>query len=293
MNAFSKELDSWIEALQEVNRLRVWSLVVTVFGDSVLPMGGSISASSLQELLQRLGVSHGAMRTALSRLAADDWVTSTRNGRSSSYTLSQSAKAQALQAEDRIYPAPASLEGLPLWLAVLPLDREGAWPEMTERLVRKGFASVTSGLLAIQSDDKPVPDADILFVHSEDTAIPDWLRQRLGPRDINASYRELRRRIASLARHASGSISAMDAIAARTLMVHEWRRIVLRHARFDAACLPSSWEGKACRDEFERLYRSLHAPCVKWLLGREEFAAGSVDRLASRFGGLGILEQAG
>ena len=69
-----------IETLTADGRLRVWSLVITVFGDSVEPRGGTISTARLGRLLGRIGVGSGALRTALSRLAGDGWVTAQRKG---------------------------------------------------------------------------------------------------------------------------------------------------------------------------------------------------------------------
>ena len=72
-----------IASLHAQGRLRVWSLVITAFGDLVQHRGGEISLARLGRLLGRIGVEQGALRTALSRLARDGWVLSTRRGRAS------------------------------------------------------------------------------------------------------------------------------------------------------------------------------------------------------------------
>ena len=64
-------LDPVITALHAESRLRVWSLVITVFGDCVQHRGGAISTARLGRLLGRIGVEPGALRTALSRLGRD------------------------------------------------------------------------------------------------------------------------------------------------------------------------------------------------------------------------------
>ena len=48
-------------------RLKTWSLIVTVFGDAILPRGGSVAAGTLGEIMEAMGVEAGAMRTAISR----------------------------------------------------------------------------------------------------------------------------------------------------------------------------------------------------------------------------------
>ena len=54
-----------IAALRGEERLRVWSLIITVFGDAIVPRGGRIPLQALQEILARLGIEPGAVRTAL------------------------------------------------------------------------------------------------------------------------------------------------------------------------------------------------------------------------------------
>ena len=74
-------LEPLITSLHAEGRLRVWSLVVTVFGDAVQHRGGRIATLRLQHLLERVGVEAGALRTALSRLTSDGWVVRDREGR--------------------------------------------------------------------------------------------------------------------------------------------------------------------------------------------------------------------
>ncbi|MEH6752122.1 MAG: PaaX family transcriptional regulator, partial [Paracoccaceae bacterium] len=99
-------LDPVITALHAESRLRVWSLVITVFGDCVQHRGGAISTARLGRLLGRIGVEPGALRTALSRLGRDGWVDSERTGRLSHYRLSPSGLARFTEATSRIYAAP-------------------------------------------------------------------------------------------------------------------------------------------------------------------------------------------
>ena len=56
-----------INTLRAEGRLRVWSLVITAFGDLVQHRGGAVSSARLNVLLGRIGVEPGALRTALSR----------------------------------------------------------------------------------------------------------------------------------------------------------------------------------------------------------------------------------
>ncbi|MGB3316956.1 MAG: hypothetical protein WBB85_21405, partial [Albidovulum sp.] len=96
-------LSPLIAALHAEGRLRVWSLVITIMGDVAQPHGGRIPASVLQSILGRLGVEPGALRTAVSRLVADGWLTRERRGRISHYALSPRGLTEYGPAAARIY----------------------------------------------------------------------------------------------------------------------------------------------------------------------------------------------
>lgn len=74
-----------------------------LFGDMVLPRGGSIGLPTLLSLFHAMDVGSGTVRTALSRLSADGWVERTRIGRNAYYCLSSRGTALSRDAEPRIY----------------------------------------------------------------------------------------------------------------------------------------------------------------------------------------------
>jgi len=60
-------------------------------------------------------------------------------------------------------------------------------------------------------------------------------------------------------------LTPLEAIAARTLLVHEWRRIVLRDPGLPERLLPRDWPGAATRDLARGIYRALAGPSEAWL----------------------------
>src|SRR5690606_31675237 len=123
--------------LQAAQRLSAWSLIVSFLGDAIGPRGGVVSAGAVQNVMGRLGIGHGAVRTAVSRLSADGWIERTREGRNGFYRLAPDVAGTVLSAERRIYAAssllpadtPRSLivAASPLPDAVLPdLESAGA-----------------------------------------------------------------------------------------------------------------------------------------------------------------------
>ena len=100
---------------------QVWSLIITFFGDAVLPRGGRVAARAVTEVMTRIGVEEGAVRTAFSRLVSDGWVERSREGRAAFYRLAEDGRAPFEEASRLIYAAPR--RGAPeLALAVAPPD---------------------------------------------------------------------------------------------------------------------------------------------------------------------------
>src|ERR1700752_3019126 len=53
---------------------RTGSIVITVFGDAIVPRGGSVWLGTLLEFFATIDIDSGVVRTAMSRLAADGWL---------------------------------------------------------------------------------------------------------------------------------------------------------------------------------------------------------------------------
>ena len=77
-----------IEHLHAQGRLRVWSVIVTILGELAEPEGGEISMSALLELCAALEIEPPAVRTAMSRLSKDGFVSGRRLGRQAFYRFS-------------------------------------------------------------------------------------------------------------------------------------------------------------------------------------------------------------
>src|SRR5437764_11885759 len=82
---------------------RTGSIVVTVFGDAILPRGGSVWLGTLLEFFTGLDIDGGVVRTAMSRLAADGWLERNRVGRNSFYRLAGKGRRTFNAATQHIY----------------------------------------------------------------------------------------------------------------------------------------------------------------------------------------------
>jgi phenylacetic acid degradation operon negative regulatory protein len=61
------------------------------------------------------------------------------------------------------------------------------------------------------------------------------------------------------------AIADADAFAARILLIHHYRRVVLRDPLLPAALLPKNWPGRAARELCGDIYRRLLPSSEQWL----------------------------
>lgn len=214
-------LASQITALHAQGRLRVWSMVITVFGDLVQHRGGQISTARLGAILGRVGVEQGTLRTALSRLGRDGWVHSQRVGRTSHYRLSAQGLARFATATTRIY-APPRNQPVKRWAIALSFGPGG---RQEARLSPAGEVA-----------DEAAGAADCL-VSGELQHISDAYRASLLSDEHRGALAALASDIAALNR--ADMSTPLDAAAARVLLIHRWRRIVLRFGEIPFGLMPA------------------------------------------------------
>ena len=82
---------------------RVWSLLVTIFGELAQDQNAEISGQTLRDLLDVIGVRPEAMRVALHRLRNEGWIDSRKTGRRSDYFLTPLGLTESMAASPLIY----------------------------------------------------------------------------------------------------------------------------------------------------------------------------------------------
>jgi len=272
-------LDVLIERFHAGERLRVWSFLITVFGDAIVPRGGMVGLAALQEITDRIGISPGALRAALSRLAKDGWVERARHGRRSYYRLTPESAATFADAARRFYaPGPPAWTGG--WSVAIAPDESGPDRERRETaLAGAGFLKLSTGVF-LRPQTEPGTDKETdtgndpqaggsdLFTLRTDTAEPPgWVRETLSDAEVGAAYAALCETLAPLAGSLGneGSLPPLDAMVARALLIHDWRRIVLRDKDLPEKIRPDGWPGDATRALVRALYASLLEPSERWL----------------------------
>lgn len=281
-----------LTALQASQHLSAWSLIVSFLGDAIGPRGGVVSASTLQSLMQRLGIGHGAVRTAVSRLAAEGWIERSREGRNSFYALSGDVGETVLSAERRIYAASSLLPAdtpKSLVIAADPLSAASLRVLQTVGALQLApqvvlcFASATDLPAGLRLPGATVADAPALV---PGTAMIEQLAKARHVAEIEA-LRQAYLPVSAALYHARAP-SPEDSMALRCLMIHEWRRMALRVLAIPADLVQPDDSEPETRALVASIYAHVLAPSEAWLDGNATTPSGPLPspdaRLAQRFG---------
>jgi phenylacetic acid degradation operon negative regulatory protein len=288
---------------------RAGSLVVSVFGDAVVPHGGAIWLGTLIRWLGRFGVNERAVRTAVQRLAADEWFRSETVGRMSRYSLTRASRHRFADAERRIYAAtPPAWDGA--WSIVVLGPMRVALRDSARRELRwHGFGELSPSVLL-----HPSADLDELALALRDLRLDGKavvlragaeerlegarrpLRELVASawdlRDLEREYGSFVRRFRPIVdRLSAGSSATPDAcFRLRILAVHEYRRILLRDPELPAELLPDGWAGAEARRVCAALYRRVEGTAAAYVVESGRMAGGVPPKPAEfyfrRFGGL-------
>ncbi|CUH39015.1 Transcriptional repressor PaaX [Jannaschia seosinensis] len=226
-------MDDPIQLLTGGQVPRVWSVLVTIFGDLATAPGRRLSGAELRALVAPMGIRPEALRVALHRLRGDGWLEAERQGRETSHALTPRALAESRMAARRIYAAEASKS------LFLVLAEPGT-------ALHNDVTPVTAQIgLACRGGTERIP-----LDH-----VPNWIRAKICPPEQVAAMADLLQRM-----RAVDPACTPDPVALRIVLVHEWRRAILRLPDLPDRAFAAAWPGAAARGVFHELLTELPRP---------------------------------
>jgi phenylacetic acid degradation operon negative regulatory protein len=254
---------------------RTWSIIVTVFGDAILPRGGAVSLSALLTFFRSLDIGDGVVRTAMSRLASDGLIERQKVGRNSYYALAAKGRTMFSEAAARIYAdRPPSFAG---YLDLVPATTAAE----REKLEAAGFAAVAPGLWVAPGGRALAPPGLLRLQASGEPQTLRELAARAWPlAETGAAYARFLAAFAPLADalDAGVAFSDLEAFTARILLVHEYRRIALRDPFLPEALLAPDWPGAAARTLCAAIYARVLDASERWLDAEAPDANGEATK---------------
>ncbi|MDX1405349.1 MAG: phenylacetic acid degradation operon negative regulatory protein PaaX [Woeseiaceae bacterium] len=299
--------DKLLDEFRSRPTIRAGSLIITVFGDAIAPRGGTVWIGSLINALSAFGVSERLVRTSVFRLVRDDWLDVDQVGRRSYYRLTDEGARRFEQATRRIYGEPRqSWTGD--WCLVLLTGLEAEHRELLRKeLGWQGFAAISSNLLAHPSHSSTELERtlksldlerDVVVMQgrtlgkNQDAAMRALVHKSWNLDEIDRHYESFIAQFRPVWRavEKTSACKPQAAFEIRTLMIHEYRRTLLRDPLLPAEMLPPGWHGTAAYQLCRNLYRLVYRQADDYLTAGFETADGPLPPPAPeffrRFGGL-------
>lgn len=284
-----------IAKLQRGLALRANSVLITVYGDVMAQRGQAVWLGSLIQLADLFGLSARLVRTSAFRLTAGDWLTCTRLGRRSFYALTDAGLQRVQHAERRIYDFKLHewdgrwtlvmvAAGLPASVR-LHLKRELRW---------EGFGELSPNVLAHPRASHPsLKDIirtagavdQVMVLNAE--SIADYSSKPLQTvmhatfklDQVEAAFRQFVARFEPMLQQAT-DLSPAEAFFVRTLLIHEYRKVLLRDPNLPQALLPANWSGFRARQLCEALYSQLLTSSEVFLQAHVQTLDGRLAKLS-------------
>ena len=299
----------WVDHVLTANPPRTKSLVMTLFGDVIVPHGGEVWLGSLIELLAPFGVGDRLVRTSVFRLAEEGWLDSRREGRRSRYMLDVKSASRFKRAYQRIY-TPVHRDWDQRWTLLFALAGTITAEQrasLRSELLWQGYAMIAPFVFA-----HPIPDMstledilqrvgvrDSVFVST--VSEPDLIRARplgdlidecweLGK--VMENYKRFLADFQTLPKllNTEGATAPELAFVVRELTIHAYRRIYLHDPELPLELLPPHWPGKTafelCHDIYQATYRASEQFVMDTLHKEDQDAPPVADFFFNRFGGL-------
>ncbi len=301
-----KCVEDLLNEFQLQRPMRGGSLIITVFGDAISQHGGSVWLGSLIEALEPFGLNQRLVRTSVYRLIQENWLASTQIGRRSYYSFTDFGLRQYLKTARRIYSA-SRLQWDGQWTLVMPVYVGDERDQLRKELRWLGYGALASDILAWPGTERRSLDETlqelnvtdkvvVMNAHTEELVSQGVLKQLSqtcwGLDELEERYREFlaRFRPALTAINKAKSLSPEQCFQLRTLLIHEYRRILLKDTDLPDELLPSDWAGKAALNLTTNIYKATFRGAEEYLLAQMETADGRLPRaddgFYERFGGL-------
>jgi len=270
-----------IQRFQQRTPIRAHSLIVTLYGDVIEPRGGTIWLGSLIDLMAPFGINERLVRTSMFRLGKEGWLSAERVGRRSYYSLTESGRRRFETAFKRVYSSELpAWDGLWRLLLLTGLSAETR-KRLREELQWQGFAAFSPVLLASPRGELTDLSATLQELGAGDEcivfqtcaplpatrALHRQVRESWNLDVLGAHYHTFIQAFRPLwqALGEARSIAPKDAFLSRILLIHEYRRLLLRDPQLPDELLPADWEGRAARQLCRDLYHLLYVRAEEWL----------------------------
>lgn len=283
---------------------RAKSLIVTVFGDAILPYGGEAWLGDLITLMAVFDIGDRLVRTSVFRLSQEGILTARQVGRRSIYALTEAGRREFDAAQRKIYAPLAARQDLdrdvPWTIVLLSGAVDSAAREaLRQELGWSGFGTLGTQVLIGSGSDRQRALATLRTLQLEDRAVlfeatarsaPGSLRELCheawGLAETDRGYRAFIDEFSPVLATLLGEKEAPspeDAFVLRTLMIHAYRRTLLKDPGLPPALMPDDSSGRAARHLAAEIYGNLRFIAQDFLEATLKGTEGELSPLSDQF----------
>ncbi|WP_436268306.1 phenylacetic acid degradation operon negative regulatory protein PaaX [Pseudoduganella sp. LjRoot289] len=301
--------NEWIAHFLASDPPRSKSLVMTIFGDAIVPHGGVVWLGSLIELLAPFGVNDRLLRTSVFRLAQEGWLGSHRDGRRSSYAITPESQARFTRAQRRIY-APLHLHWDGNWTLVMSGNSLSAAERtlLRKELAWEGYGLVSPGVFCHPAGNADTLDellartgtrGKLFICHAADMPgarhgrpLREMVDEGWDLSGVIDGYQQFIAQFQPLLALLRGGHQPEpeQAFVIRSLLIHAYRRVQLHDPQLPVELLPEPWPGAAAYELARELYRLVQVQAEQHILAvlrrEDEHTPAADSAFDRRFGGL-------
>ena len=252
--------------LTDSDVVRARSALFDVYGGYLRGRGGAAAIAALVRLLEPLDFGAPAIRTAVSRMVRQGWLTPVRLPEGPGYALTPRAERRLDEAGARIYrTGPSSWDGRWHVVVVGELPGRGDRERLASSLRLLGY-----GPLGASTWVAPRPSAELaevladvparVFHGAHDGPDAELAAQAWDLDELGADYTTFVADWAPLMAAVDGSDPA-EAFASSQRLLHAWRKFLFRDPGLPVELLPDGWPGTAAAAFFDEHTARL-APAV-------------------------------
>ena len=203
-----------IKDLSNLETIKTWSLIVTLFGDLDGEPRVVLSGKDIGAIMGHMGIKPEATRVALHRLKRDGWIKTERAGREVLYSLSEQGKAETAAVYVDVYSQSVKYpEG---WQLIFTEDNTDISYLRVARnfvLLPKTKLDTVAGVSICLETDMP----------------PVWFEHLIvSPKTLDLAHRLFK--LLERYNRIDKNQSDLDASALRLLFLHHWRKLALRES---------------------------------------------------------------
>ncbi len=262
-------------ALREyiLRKLNLNSLIMTIFGDIVLPRGGIIWLAALVKLLEPLGFTENLVRICMFRLTKAKWFVSHKIGQKSYYYLDEARRDEFYRAYDIVYKnkVMTHIDMNETFAFVFTWKLSSKEKKTFERIALKnGSIKISSDIFIYHSHElvllqqsfsqnlilceaKLSTKKDMQLMRScikENVHIKKQIKEYY---DFIDFFRPILRYVAEEKYSSSKVLKFM----VRVISLDAYRRLVLAAVKLPPKLLPSEWPDRLCRNLLINIYDSV------------------------------------